>query len=558
MFMKKRNLLIFILLLLLPAVFAETKIYSGIVITDTEKVIEGGTFKFRYDEYANKVFAQTPTTGLIIENGACKSNAVFKVCINRANFSHRNITTYQSYYELNADIYKLTGSLAYSSKSALTELLPNEETGFTTTITNPTDFEITSIKFSQDLSPFNLREVKGCSVNGNSLEWQGDLNPKYDRICTAKISSDRQGTYTISGNLSYFNGYETEKKTTDPVTVKVLPRQLKVTRIFDSYTEINQPFYFNVSLQNTNSKEKLEGYLTYEFPGNINIIKIPSGFTKDFNIAKSSLKLSAGSVLNFSFYLEPASEGKYQILEKYKYTIKNVDDAFDNSTPVSPIDPKPEIDLTAEYQQVNPGQKFIVLVKLKNPSRFYDLTDIKASLDVHYNNEVVQSISNLAKNQSYTIISSTFIAPEYLEPTEANNLNINLVVEYSLNKNPKSINRSLALKFGSQTPQQPAISETQPTANQSETAAETQAAPAAQQETAPGQPQQESKPEEIIEETLPAKKLKIDFSDKNVWLIIGAVFIVIFVVPAVIYNIKKKKRLQVQQPQAPQQQKNIK
>ena len=551
-----KRLIFIIFILLLPIVFAETKIYSGNVITDTDKVIEGGIFKFRYDEYANKVFVQTPATNLIVDNGACKSNTVFRVCINKANFSYKNVTTYQRYYEINTDIYKLTGSLTYSSKSALTELLPNEETDFTFTITNPTDFEITSIKFSQDLGPFNLREVKGCSVNGNSLEWQGSLNPKYDRICTAKISSDKQGTYNILGNLSYFNGYETEKKTTDTVAIKVLPRQLKIIRAFDSYTEIKQPFYFNVSLQNTNSKEKLEGSLTYEFIGNINIIKTPSGFTKDFNVVKRALALDAGSILNLSFYLEPVSEGKYQILEKYKYTIKNVDDAFDNSTPISPIDPKPEIGLTAEYQQVNPGQKFIVLVKLKNPSRFYDLTNIKASLNVPYNNEVVQSISKLAKNQSYTIISSTFIAPEYLDSNEADTLNLNLVVEYSLYEIPKSINKSLALKFGSQTPQQPAISETQPTANQSETATETQAAPAAQQETAPSQSQQEFKPVEIIEETL--KKFKLDFSDKRIWLIIGAVFIVIFVVPAVVYNIKKKKKLQVQQPQAPQRPEKIK
>lgn len=544
-----KKLIFMIFILLLPIAFAETKIYSGNVITDTDKSIEGGIFKFKYDEYTKKVFAQTPTTNLIIDNGACKSNEVFKVCINRANFSYRNITTYQSYYEVNLDVYKLTGSLVVASKSALTELLPNEETDFTITITNPTDFEITSIKFSHDLSPFSLREVKGCPVNGNSIEWQGSLNPKYDKICTAKISSERQGTYSLLGSLDYFNGYETEKKTTDSVTIKVLPRQLKITKIFDSYTEVKQPFYFNVSLQNTNSKEKLEGSLTYEFPGNINIVKSPSEFTKDFNIVKRSLALDAGYILNFSFYLEPVSEGKSYILEKYKYTIKNVEDIFDNSTLIAPIEPKPEIDLTAEYSQVNPGQKFIVLVKLKNPSRFYDLTSIRAKLNVPYNNEVTQSISKLSKNQSYTIISNTFIAPEYLD-SNTDALNVNLVVDYSLNEIPKSINKSLALKFGSQTSQQPATGETQP-ANKSETAAEAQAPTVAQQETSSSQPQQESKVE-IIEETIPAKKFKIDFSDKRVWLIIGAVFIAIFIVSAIIYNIRKKKRLKMQ-PQAPQQ-----
>src|SRR3989338_3791803 len=107
----KKFIMILAALLIIPIAFAETKIYSGNVMTDTEKAIEGGIFKFSYDEYANKVFVQTPTTNLIIDNGACKPNAVFKVCINRANFSYKNITTYQSYYELNVDIYKMTGSL---------------------------------------------------------------------------------------------------------------------------------------------------------------------------------------------------------------------------------------------------------------------------------------------------------------------------------------------------------------------------------------------------------------------------------------------------------------
>ena len=272
---------------------------------------------------------------------------------------------------------------------------------------------------------------------------------------------------------------------------------------------------------------------------------------KDFNIAKSSLKLAAGSILNFSFYLEPASEGKYSIIEKYKYTIKNVDDSIDNGTFISPIEPKPEIELISEYSQVNPGQKFIVVVNLKNPSRFFDLENIMAKLNVDYNNELSQTLSRLAKNQSYTIISSTFIAPQSLDSKDEA-LSINLVVDYSLDEIPKSINRSLELKFGSQAAQQPAASEAQPTASQSETAAEAQAAPPAQQETAPSQSQQESAATEIIWENLPAKKFKVNFLDKRTWAIAGVVFIVIFVMPAVVYSIKKKKRLQVQQPQAPQ------
>lgn len=306
-------------------------------------------------------------------------------------------------------------------------------------------------------------------------------------------------------------------------------------------------------MQNINSKEKLEGSLAYEFPGNINIIKMPSGFAKDFNTAKKSLALDAGSILNFSFYLEPASEGKHPIQEKYKYSIKNVDYLFENTTYIDSIEPKPIIELISEYTQIKPGQKFIIVVKLKNPSKFYDLANIKASLNVPYNNEVIQSLFKLTTNQSYTIISNTFIAPQYLSQ-ETDTLNINLLVEYSLNELPKSINKSLALKVGSQLPQQPATSQPQPAANQSEAATETQAAPAAQQETL-NQSQQASAPAEIIEETLQTKKFKVDFSDKMLWVFVGIILIIVFVLPVVIYLIRKGKKPPIQEQKTlPQQQ----
>ncbi len=553
-----KKIIFVIFILSLPIVFAETKIFSGSVITDTDKVIDDGIFRFRYDETANKVFAQTPTTNLIVDNGACKSNVVFKVCINRANFSYRNITTYQSYYEVNVDIYKLTGSLTVASKSNLETLLPNEPTEFSITITNPTDFDVTSIRFNQDFTPFSLMEVKGCAVNGNSMEWQGSLQPKYDRVCTAKILADNQGAYNLIGNLSYFNSYETEKKTTDTVKITVLPRQLKIIRAFDSYTEIKQPFYLNVSLQNTNLKEKIQGSLTYEFPGNIAIIKSPSGFTKDFNIVRRSLLLDEGATLNFSFYLEPVSEGKYPIKEKYAYTIKNVYDLFENSTYINPIEPKPAIDLIAEYPEVRPGQKFIVFVKLNNPSRIYDLTNIKSRLNVPFNKEIIQNLAKLAPNQSYTIISNIFIAPEHLDPQKTT-LDLELVVEYYIKDIPKSINKSLALKIG----QTAGIATP---VNQSQVSITDAQIQQPLQQPAENQPQQTpEKQTQIIEEKLPAKKFKIDFSNKKLRLFVGFIFVFIFIVPVVVYYIKKGKKppiqqqttLQKQQIQAPNQPKDF-
>ena len=76
----KNLIFILMLFLTLQIAYAETKLFSGTLITDTDKVIDGSIFKFKYDDASNKVFAQTPTTALIVDNGACKSNNVFRIC----------------------------------------------------------------------------------------------------------------------------------------------------------------------------------------------------------------------------------------------------------------------------------------------------------------------------------------------------------------------------------------------------------------------------------------------------------------------------------------------
>ena len=252
----KKILVLFVLLSFLPAAAAETQIFSGKILTGSDRDIDGNIFKFTYEPTSDKVFVQTPSTGLIVENGACKSNAVFRICINSANFSYKNVTTYVYYYEVDATIYKLTGSLSAAGKAASNSLLPGESTEFTITITNPTDFDISDIKFSYDLAPFLAINANGCELKENRLEWHGSLSSKYDRTCTATITAESEGTFNLAGNLSYFNSFETEKKNTATLQITVLPKQLRLVQSYDNYTEIKQPFYFNTSLQNINKQEK--------------------------------------------------------------------------------------------------------------------------------------------------------------------------------------------------------------------------------------------------------------------------------------------------------------
>jgi hypothetical protein len=328
------------LLFSFPFAYAETQIFSGKAITGTDKTIDGNVFRFTYDEYSRKAFVDTPAGSLIVENGACKPNNVFRVCINSANFSHKNITTYVYYYEIDATIHKLTGSLSASSKTALASLLQNEQNEITITVTNPTDFEITNIAFNYNLANFSITEAKGCEINGNILQWKDSLQPRYDKICTATISSDKAGTYSLSGNLSYFNGFDTEKKATDALPITILPKQLKTNQLIDKNVEVKKPFYLNLSLQNAHSSEEISGFLAIILPSHVSLIKDAPFFEKDAKTLKRSFILKPDAGVNYSLYLEKISDGKEPISSSFVYTIKGLKEEIENRTFVDFIVPE--------------------------------------------------------------------------------------------------------------------------------------------------------------------------------------------------------------------------
>lgn len=441
--MRKIIINFFILALFLQIVNAETQIFSGKVITDTDKAIEGGIFRFTYDDKSNKVFVQTPFTNLIVDNGFCKSNAVFKVCINRANFSHKNITTYVYYYEIDATIYKLTGSLSASGKVVLNKLLPSETTDFSISIKNPTDFDITNIFYQQNFTGFTLANVKGCEADENRLSWQGSLYSKYDKVCTATIIADKEGAYSLAGSLSYFNGYENEKKSTDTISITVLPRQLKTTHFITKDVEVKRPFYINISLQNIHKDEKIDGTTTIEIPNGINLVKNVEGFSRDFNILKQNFVLEPSSFKNYSFYLEATSETDKPIKQTFDYSIKTIRDKIENNTFVNPLEPKPIINFSSELAELTPGKNFIVIAKIKNPSKIHSLADIEAKLNAPFNDEIVRNLDKLLPNESYTIISNVLSLPRTIPAMDKFTTNLEISYDFY---GIKSINKSIDLK----------------------------------------------------------------------------------------------------------------
>ena len=528
--MKKYTLFLFIFILLLQLAYAETQIFSGKVITDQDKVIEGGIFRFKYEETANKVYVQTPSTNLIIDNGACKSNAIFRICITNATFYDKNITTYVYYYQIDLTIYKLTGGLSSTTLLGSNSLLPNEPTSFQFTISNPTDFDITNIKYSENLGPFYVTEVTGCTLSNSQLSWQGSLKPRFDKVCTAKIIATTSGIYTLTGNLSYFNGYEIKNETTDSASITVSPKQLKVIRIIDNNTELQQPFYINYSVQNINLNERLEGSMAIDVPPNTKIIEYIPYLNQYGNTLKQTLILDPSSMFNFSLYLKQTSVGYEPIREKYEYTIKTVFDSIENYTLINVPEIKPLVKFTTEYAEITPGQKYIVMVNLKNPSKIYDLTDIEASLVTGSNNKIAQKLDKLSPDSEYTIISNTLTSPN---SSGLEKLKLDLSVKYSFNGVVSYVNSSSEVKLKQEQLNATTIVETQ-----NSEPAENKSAAASISETLENQTEAVST---IVHDIITTKP-KIDFSDRKVIIFASIIFVLVFIIPVTIFIIRRARK----------------
>jgi len=446
--MKKIIILLLILAFIAPMAYAETQIFSGTVITNQDKVIDGNLFRFAYDDASNKTFVQTPAQNLIVKNNECNSNGAFRVCINSADYYDRNITTYETYYQLGVTISKLTGSLTTASASTNSNLLQGESANITITIKNPTDLDVSNIAYEENLTNFTILNINGCTLKGDKISWSGSLQSGYNKVCTVWVVAQQKGNYNFIGSLSYFNGFEKETKATDTLAINVLPEQLAVSQLVDENVEIEQPFYLIVTLQNINPTENIDLSIDINVPRNFMLLKKPEGFSQDIGALRSDSRIEAGSSFNYSLYLKADAESKIPITQVFNYKIKGLQYTIENDTFIKAPEPKPLINLTAEHTELAPGQNFIVVAQLRNPSKIYELTDIKAKLTSPDNSDVEQKLNKLMPNEQYTIISSTLTAPKNLDLAN-NNILLNLTIDYKFNDIAKSTSSSLALKLKS-------------------------------------------------------------------------------------------------------------
>ena len=130
--MRNRKLAFIILQIIGIAVLAnfaaaEKEVFSGKVYTNQEKTIDSYNWTFLYDLQSQKTFVDLPTSSIIISRGSCDARDAYRICIDSANFSSRNYTTYVDTYELGIRVFKITPDISVNRTLSQGTLLQGEQ-----------------------------------------------------------------------------------------------------------------------------------------------------------------------------------------------------------------------------------------------------------------------------------------------------------------------------------------------------------------------------------------------------------------------------------------------
>lgn len=419
--MKSRKL--FVLLMLHIAVIAalvnlaaaEKEVFSGKVYTNQEKTIDSYNWTFLYDLQSQKVLVDLPASSIIISRGNCDTRDAYRICIDRANFSSRNYTTYVDTYELGIRVFKITPEISVNRTLSPGTLLQGEQGLVKVIIDNPSNFEVSDLDYREDFSKFKIKELQGCENINGIIQWKGSLKLKYSKECSFKIRAYGEISIQSKANLTYNDGFSVITAQSPLLSIEVKGKQLKAVAGKSSWIEPKIPFQYNLTLENLNEKEEISAHLSSLFPSYVKIKKKPEDFWVSGSELLGNVKLKAKEKKPFTFTLEADSGGSEPVRHKLDYTIKTLDDKIELQDLMEILSLKPEISLIISNNSPNPNEKIIFIADLKNPSRHHDFTALKAELASEFIEPVANELKALKSNQSYRILSNTLIAPNDID-----------------------------------------------------------------------------------------------------------------------------------------------
>ena len=198
-------------------------------------------------------------------------------------------------------------------------------------------------------------------------------------------------------------------------------------------------------MKNINAVEDINVDVKISFPEGIVMLDGPFGFDKTTKKFSDILSLDHGLSQKYVFYMKSSSAKNPFVDTSFGYFVKSTKYDLNLREALNIIDIIPTVNLTSEYSMVTPGQKYFIVVQIKNPSYVNPIKKIKASLKSNFMDFANEEISELLPNKTYNLISIRPQAPN-LKSNEGNaTIKFSLNLSYDYLGSEKTISRELIL-----------------------------------------------------------------------------------------------------------------
>ena len=322
--MKKGCIVLLIaLLLLVPIISAETKIFSGTVTGTSRLNISSQIFEFRILESAALV--SIGSTGSIVREGDCEIDKGYKACIDSIKFSYKNLSTYEYVYEAAATIYESKPSIKLLKTFSSDELLVGEEASAELTIKNEGSIGADGLAVIESYpAEIQVFDVSTCKSGSNAIQYNGKIGAGQDIICKYKIRALSPITYKSAANASY-SGASGSGSATYSYEIKVLNYSLLPSLyIKPRAIESGDEFSAVLSLENINEEEAVTvTSLTLKMPQGIKLLSKPSGMNFNNNMLSWNGALEPNELLNLTLKLKAERTGPKEFELDYSFREKS-------------------------------------------------------------------------------------------------------------------------------------------------------------------------------------------------------------------------------------------
>ena len=525
--MVKKGLFPIVFLLFLPTVLplTEDSLYSGTV--HDGKIVNAGNFEFQ--------FQVASEGGVLIKYGAhttavmeddCKYRDNLHFCVGNISFAYRNVTIWKDVYQAVVDIWIIKGELEITRNIEKTKLLIGETSEVEVFLDNIGSNDVQNITY-KDSYPSSIRitNIEGCSLNGNNIEWSGDLKSNVKNSCSYTLVGLESVKHNSKAEASYFDGVSAQNAYSDEVEIEVQNYSLQVkTYLNKDKIEIGNSVNLSLALENINENQEID-VLSFKInvPPNLKILKKSRELTEKGQTLSWRGNIGSEEKKNFTMELSTKRTGNVTIYLEEQYKVGGFTRKF-----TKPIDLEIYCDCPMIKHQVSdkfvPGEENDFKVYIFNPSYENKFNDIKIDIFTNIPNadKISKAYSVLDKRKNIALFNKKIMVPE----KEVYYYNVS--ISYKSDYGQYFKERKGILLGGGVFESEEIIEQTSETSKVESKSGE------------------EAKPTEPTTEKSKEKKVMLDFSKikdkKRPLMIVLVALVLLFIISFAIGRIKNKKR----------------